>query len=554
MMPEIFLGPPGTGKTDRLLKEVDRLLANGIAPNRIGYHSFTNAAADEAVGRATLKFKLTREEFPYFSTLHSLCFRQLGLNKSDVADSRMQEFAATAGIELSKYFSMEEGSSAGFLEGDRILFIDNLARMRMVPLHQQWDEMQITSSQRAEQVSWPRTKQVAEYYARWKKTQHLLDFTDMLLEFYDHGKAPQLEALFVDEAQDLSLAQWRVVEKLAANARYVAIAGDDDQAIYEWAGADVNHFIDLPGNEHVLGQSWRVPPAIQSIALDIIDPVSHRRPKVWAPNVRDGNGSVDFFPGVVQADFSVPASWTSEKDYVLALARNTYIIKKQIIPELRSRGVIFVYKKQPSIRPSVIAAVRHWEALRKGREVSVADVHGIYEHMYTRTSKTNGSVAYGFKGLKDFPDNNEMVTIDLLKKRGGLLVDSVWYEALDKLKTKEGEGTGRHVVDGIDDAQYLRLAMQQGNLRLSLNDETNLDHPRVRLSTIHSAKGAEAQHVVLFREMAWRTDQERKLSQGAENAERRVWYVGVTRAKKRISIVNYNRESAKAWCPWIGPI
>jgi superfamily I DNA/RNA helicase len=553
MMPEIFLGPPGTGKTDRLLKEVDRLLANGVAPNRIGYLSFTNAAADEAVGRATLKFKLTKEEFPYFSTLHSLCFRQLGLNKSDVADSRMQEFATTASIEISRYFSMEEGSSAGFLEGDRILFIDNLARMRMIPLHQQWDEMQITGSwyQQSERVSWQRTRQVAEYYVRWKKTHHLVDFTDMLLEFYDHGQAPQLEALFVDEAQDLSLAQWRVVEKLAANARYVAIAGDDDQAIYEWAGADVNHFIDLPGNEHVLGQSWRVPPAVQSIALNIIDRVSHRRPKAWAPNTRDGDGSVDFCSGMAQADFSVPASWTSEKDYVLVLARNTYIIKKQIIPELRSRGIIFVYKKQPSIQPSVITAVRHWEALRKGREISIAAVRGIYECMYARTSKVNGSVAYGFKTLKDFPDDSEMVTIDLLKKRGGLLVDSVWYDALDKLKEGKKQRSDEQRSDDINDAQYLRLAMQQGNLRLSLSDETNFNHSHVRLSTIHSAKGAEAQHVVLFKEMAWRTDQERKLSQNAENAERRVWYVGVTRAKKWISIVDPNPKSAKAWCPWI---
>ena len=55
----------------------------------------------------------------------------------------------------------------------------------------------------------------------------------------------KFEVLFIDEAQDLSLLQWEMVRKIWARAGKTYIAGDDDQAIFKWAGADVDHFIAL---------------------------------------------------------------------------------------------------------------------------------------------------------------------------------------------------------------------------------------------------------------------------------------------------------------------
>jgi superfamily I DNA/RNA helicase len=69
--------------------------------------------------------------------------------------------------------------------------------------------------------------------------------------------------------------------------------------------------------------------------------------------------------------------------------------------------------------------------------------------------------------------------------------------------------------------------------------------PRVRLSTIHSAKGAEADHVVLMTEMARRTHKE---MENNPDDERRVWYVGVTRAREKLTIVNSQTSQE---CPWV---
>ena len=80
----IVLGPPGTGKTTFLLEKVEKFLEEGTDPRSIAYLAFTKKAATEALDRAVEKFMFDAEDLPYFRTIHSLCYRQLNLKKSDV--------------------------------------------------------------------------------------------------------------------------------------------------------------------------------------------------------------------------------------------------------------------------------------------------------------------------------------------------------------------------------------------------------------------------------------------------------------------------------------
>ena len=74
------VGPPGTGKTRRLLNEVQKYVDKGTPLNRIGYFAFTRKAAGEARDRfLKVKTELTKKDIEYFQTLHSLAFNQLGL-------------------------------------------------------------------------------------------------------------------------------------------------------------------------------------------------------------------------------------------------------------------------------------------------------------------------------------------------------------------------------------------------------------------------------------------------------------------------------------------
>ena len=281
-MMDIILGPPGTGKTTTLLNRVQKSLEDGVQPGRIAFVAFTRRAATEAITRACDKFSFKESDLPYFRTLHSLAFRSLGLSKAQVMDSKKtKEFGGLMGIRISGYVSMDDGNVFGTSEGDRMLFMDNLARVRGITLLEQWQED-------SDNLPWFSVDRVSRGLVEYKDANNLVDFTDMLSTFVARDNCPDLDLLVVDEAQDLSALQWRVVDKLREKSEQTITAGDDDQAIFRWAGADVDNFIGLPGAVTVLNQSYRVPRLVQDLANNVIGKVNNRRPKEWAPVPEDG--------------------------------------------------------------------------------------------------------------------------------------------------------------------------------------------------------------------------------------------------------------------------
>ena len=272
-------------------------------------------------------------------------------------------------------------------------------------------------------------------------------------------------------------------------------------------------FINLPGDARVLGQSYRVPAAVQALADRVITPVNRRRPKVWAARRATG--------GVMDAEYlgdvNLTEQWDGDTQPILILARNTYILRDQVEPELRRLGVLYEWRDRPSLSQTTVRAVVGWEHLRAGKSVEAQIVRTIYALM------TPGrGVMRGHRDLPGVPDDYEMVIGELIRDHG-LLTQAIWHQALDRLLP--------------DDVSYIVAARQRG--------EHLLGRARVRLSTIHAAKGGEAEHVVLFREMARRTYDEMEQN---EDDERRVWYVAVTRAREKLTVVEGTRVEV---CPWV---
>jgi DNA helicase-2/ATP-dependent DNA helicase PcrA len=511
----IILGPPGTGKTTSLLSMVEADLASGVPPDRIGYVTFTRRGAEVAIDRACKKFRLEAAQLPYFRTLHSLCYRELGVTSGEMlVGNKFFDFANYARIRVTGRSWSDDGLLTGFEVGDRILFMENLARIRQVSLREQYELSD-------DNVPWNEVVRVQQAMAAYKSRHGLLDYTDMLTEFANHGQGCGLQRLYVDEAQDLSSLQWRVVQVLSEGTEQVTVAGDDDQAIYRWAGADVEHLIRMDGSVRVLAQSFRVPPVIQKIADGVIGGVRERRPKTWRAR-RSSTGAVDLHRGF--DDVNCDDAWVEgdPTQPVLVLARNLYVLREQVEPTLRREGVVYERNGKSSIDAKVLAAIVTWEDLRAERPTTLGDVRRMYDFL-----STGVGVRRGFKKLPKYGDDpDESVTMRDLVETGGLLAspDKVWHEALDKLPS--------------EDMSYMLAARRRG-------EKLRGGQPRVRISTIHSAKGGEARHVVLMTEMAKRTHAEMELS---PDDERRVWYVGVTRAKEKLSIVSSetNRE-----CPWL---
>ena len=454
----------------------------------IGYFSFTKKAAHEARDRAIEKFPTlnAKSDFPWFRTLHSLAFRCLNVSTNDMMKpENYREFSKETGIEIS----IEMGEEEFMVKADNpILSEINIARIKGEDLRAYYNRSNLD-------IEWHHFEYVERAYRHYKESRGLIDFTDLLERIiYEPQKLPTLQALIIDEAQDLSRLQWNLVELLAQRSQRVYIAGDDDQAVFTWAGADVEAFLNFEGVVTVLEQSWRVPAKVHAVAEDVVHRIRNRQPKEWKP--RNFEGAVQTYRRFEDVDVT-DGEW-------LILAPTNYLLN-DIHTWLRSMGVIYERHGQRSISESVLEAVFGWEQLRKGLSVSTEVVSTIYKYM------SSEKIARGHKKLSNVaPD--EIHTIHTLKEKHGLLTDAIWHEALDKI--------------GEDKRDYIIAALRRGR-------KLRGDIP-VKLSTIHGAKGGEADHVMLLTDLSSRFTAEYAAN---PDAIHRMFYVGITRAKKSLHIV-----------------
>ena len=83
--------------------------------------------------------------------------------------------------------------------------------------------------------------------------------------------------------------QWEIVRQLEQKSKICYVAGDDDQAIYRWAGAAVDHFVNLEGEVTLLNKSYRIPSSHHILSHNVIKTIVGRREKKFEPRQEDGN-------------------------------------------------------------------------------------------------------------------------------------------------------------------------------------------------------------------------------------------------------------------------
>jgi DNA helicase II / ATP-dependent DNA helicase PcrA len=300
-MKTIILGPPGTGKTTTLLNLVDEFIQQGIRPKQIGYFSFTKKAAREAATRASEKFGLDIDtDLSNFRTLHSYAFRMLGMTKEKMMKTEdYKEFGQKCGIPIkTATFSDNDGT---FNSDNEYLTIINTAAVKRMDLLEYYD-----SRKNLLDIERNTLFLLSEELKRFKKEKELKDFNDLLEDFISKEIYPSFEVLFIDEAQDLSLIQWEMVRAIWKNSKKTYIAGDDDQAIFKWAGADVDHFIALKeevDDIKTLEQSYRIPGGpIHELSQKIISKVQNRFDKQYKP--REEVGILKRYSDITQVDMS----------------------------------------------------------------------------------------------------------------------------------------------------------------------------------------------------------------------------------------------------------
>jgi len=493
-MKTIVLGPPGTGKTTTLLNLVDQFIQQGTRPRQIGYFSFTKKAATEAATRAAEKFGLDIDtDLENFRTLHSYAFKMLGMTKEKMMKKEdYKEFGQKCGIPIKvANYSEDDGT---FNSDNEYLTIINTARVKRLDLLEYYD-----SRQNILDVERDTLYLISEELERYKREKGLRDFTDLIEDFIDKDDiTPKFEVLFIDEAQDLSLLQWEMVKKIWKNADKTYIAGDDDQAIFKWAGADVDHFIALKeqvDDIQTLDQSYRIPGGpIHELSKKIIGKISNRYEKEYKP--RQEEGVLKRYSDVTQVNMS-------EGNWLVLSSANHFLDDVKELCELR--GWYYQYKGRNSINLKLLLALNNWEQFRKGAVFAHLELKNMYKYL-------GRNVAEGFREGKLF-HTEEKYDINDCKEKYGLLTDKVWFESFE----------------GLDNLtiNYIR------NMRA--NGEKINKNPRIIMSTIHGAKGGEADKVLLLQDI---TNAAMETFAQDPDELHRLFYTGATRAKKELHIVD----------------
>jgi len=268
-------GPPGTGKTRNLVGIAEREATEREA--NVLYLAYTRAAAQEATSRIDSQ----RIEA---STIHSLAFRSLNMTRSALVDAKkLVEFGKTTGLP----FKGSEPGSDEIQEGDEYVNALAFANNRMIEPDEAYEILGRPGTP-------VRFRNFVTAYLNWKRTYGFVDFDDMLKLFINQGVArTNAEVLVLDESQDCSPLQWAVFKVLCKTAKRVYIAGDDDQAIYEWNGSDPHgmaEFSDEMNAEvRILDQSYRVPQSALKMATErALTPMTRRVAKEFKPRKEKG--------------------------------------------------------------------------------------------------------------------------------------------------------------------------------------------------------------------------------------------------------------------------
>jgi DNA helicase-2/ATP-dependent DNA helicase PcrA len=535
------IGGAGTGKTSMMKGIAEKALERPETagnPFALGFSSFTRAARTEAAMRCGVAWGVPPEELMsqgWFRTAHSVCYRQLGVSRGEIIGGGREDtkwVSEAIGSDVAFAMDEEEGG-VSIYTGDPVaaaaLNYWSLSRNLCVPLREVVESDHDPNAPSADEV----IKRIV-MFEQAKRLDARVDFTDLLARFsgvrFDPVNGPDFVApegavpdevvgWIFDEAQDasklLDLACRRLVT--GDSCKWAWLVGDPYQVLYSWGGASADHFMawDVV-KQHVMPKSWRCPPPI----MDLAERSLKRLPDYWDRGIKpaDHDGEVE-----ESENFEDDLNDLDPRVETLVLARTNRNVSKMTailddigVPFRRVRGKAGSLNRDMGM--GGLWRLQHGESTTGDAWGHILDMLPT-KTIDGRTWLERGSKSKWAKGWKE-------------------TYDRIYPEDLESL------GATEHLQRAIADGSWSGLP-DGGTKWVAAAKRFGVDvvsEPKIRIGTVHSAKGMEADKVVVLSSVGRRIRESEEDDPAKFAEERRIEYVAVTRARRKLVIAHDPRE------------
>ena len=588
--PLLVLAGAGSGKTRALTHRVAYLIEEkGVKPWNILAITFTNKAAGEMRERVNQLVDFGADSV-WVSTFHSLCVRILRRfieNLGYTTDFSIYDSDDTKTLMKQIFKDLEVNQKV--LKERGVLGVISSAKNEMISPEEFLLSAKADGDSRLQRIG----ELYMEYQKRLKKN-NALDFDDLLVKTVELFQAKQevleyyqdrFRYIMVDEYQDTNTVQFKLVSLLAAKYRNICVVGDDDQSIYRFRGANIKNILSFeetfPGAKVIkLEQNYRSTKMILDSANEVIKNNSGRKDKtLWTENevgerpvFREFGSSFDEAEWVVRDIVKKGGPW---KDYAILYrtnAQSRLFEEKCIAYNLPYRlvgGVNFYQRKE------IKDILCYLKTIANGRDdlavqriinvpkrgigaMSVARVNMFAMEndmsFYEALERVQAVPGIGKAALKIgvFTDQigefrkmlrEEKTIKDVIE---AVLEKTGYREELKEEGEVEAESRLENIEELINKAVSYWESADEPSLSEFLEevalvadiDSMDESEDRIILMTLHSAKGLEFPYVYLVGMEDGLFPSMMSLMEGPEalEEERRLCYVGITRAEKRLTL------------------
>jgi DNA helicase-2/ATP-dependent DNA helicase PcrA len=599
--PLLVLAGAGTGKTRVVTYRVAELIRTGTPPGRILAVTFTNKAAAEMQQRIGERLGKRLKERPQACTFHAHCVQVLRRHAKKLG--LPEKFTI---CDWSDQISIARGVLRDIRVADTALKPPDL-----LSFISRWKSHSLSPTDAATRAAEDKEHLAAMGYRRYQQAMRnagAVDFDDLLMyteELFQRfpvtrrEEAERFDHLLVDEYQDTNGSQYRIVKALARDHRNLCVVGDDDQSIYGWRGAEVEHILhftrDWPDAVVVrLEDNYRSTAAIleQANRLIVYNKTRHsktllaarpggERPRIlqYKSEEEEAQGVIDEISRMLQMpqwdprDFAIlfrtneqPRAFETEMrrkkvPYIL-LGSTSFFDRKEVRDILALLRLADYPEDEVHLRRIINTPPRGigQKTVERLLERSAAEGKSTWKILCTLSDDPTvpAAAARGAQLFVELVRHFQGRFRQAARNRESLatvarqMIERVGYEAeIRRLYDSPEEQATRwssveEVVNALasfeQKSEQPRLATFLDELALSTRDfdtekESQLRRNAVALLTIHSAKGLEFPHVYLvgMEEGILPHRRSVEMEGAAIDEERRLCYVGITRAQERLT-------------------